>query len=327
MELTAEQFEDLVGAYALDACEPEEADAVERYVSEHREAAIEVERLREAAAGLGAAGALTPPPDLRARVLAQTAPRIEPATAIATLRAETERFDAFLGTLGRGELVVVTHNGLDAHELVGHIEAVDRAFVNAADKPDVYIGPEEVARITEVALPQIRRETFAQTHSRMRETRKQLVALGVRVRADCRVAGYSRDDALVLRAFETWTHHDDLRRALGKPTQAPAPAVLRAMAELAISSLPVAAAVRGVAAPGRTARLRLTGAGGGEWTIPCAAGEEPAPEPDVVITASVLDWCRVTADRIAPADLDCAADGDAQLAAALVGAASAFAGL
>jgi uncharacterized protein (TIGR03083 family) len=328
MELTAEQFEDLVGAYALDACEPEEADAVERYAAANRAAAIEVERLREAAAGLGAAGALAPPPGLRDRVLAQTAPRVEPASAVAALRAETERFDAFLSTLGRADLGVTTHNGLDAQELVGHIEAVDRAFVAAADDPSVaYIGPNEIASITEAALPRVHRESFAQTHERFRETRKKLVAVGVRVPAGRRVAGYSRDDTLLIRAFETWTHHDDLRRALGRTEQVPAPTVLRAMAELAMSSLPLAASARGVAAPGRSVRIRLVGPGGGDWTVPCAPGEAPATAPDAVITASVLDWCRRVGDRIAPDELQYSVDGDAQLAADLLGAASAFAAI
>jgi uncharacterized protein (TIGR03083 family) len=327
MDLTAEEFEDLVGAYALDACEPEEADAVERYAAAHRDAAIEVERLREAAAGLGAAGALVPPPGLRDRVLAFTSPRVEPASAVAALRAETERLDALLNTLGRNELRVLTHNGLDGHELVGHIEAVDRAFVAAAGNPASHIGPNEVQAITDAAMPQVHRESFAQTCARLRETRKNLIALGIRTPASRRIAGYSRDEALVIRAFETWTHHDDLRRALGKPVQVPAPAVMRAMADLATGLLPRAADVSGVAAPGRTARIRLTGPGGGDWTVACAPGEAPGPEPDVVITASVVDWCRVASDRLAPADLQYSVDGDAQLAADLVGAAGAFAGL
>ena len=33
MDLTPEEFDDLVGAYALDACEPDEVEAMERYVA------------------------------------------------------------------------------------------------------------------------------------------------------------------------------------------------------------------------------------------------------------------------------------------------------
>ena len=53
MDLTPEAFEDLIGAYALDACEPDEVAAIDAYVAAHPEAAAEVERLREAAAALG----------------------------------------------------------------------------------------------------------------------------------------------------------------------------------------------------------------------------------------------------------------------------------
>src|SRR5207342_505008 len=58
MDLTARHFEDLIGAYALDACEPDEVAALDAYVDSHPEIAAEVERLREAAAALGAAGAV-----------------------------------------------------------------------------------------------------------------------------------------------------------------------------------------------------------------------------------------------------------------------------
>ena len=41
MDLTADEFDDLVGAYALDACEPDEVEAMERYVAANRDAADE----------------------------------------------------------------------------------------------------------------------------------------------------------------------------------------------------------------------------------------------------------------------------------------------
>ena len=78
--------------------------------------------------------------------------------------------------------------------------------------------------------------------------------------------------------------------------------------------------------PGHTARLVLTGEGGGEWLVAMGGGE-PNAVPDVTVTAHVVDWCRRVGERIAPDALPCRIDGDHALAADLIQAASAFATL
>jgi uncharacterized protein (TIGR03083 family) len=328
MDLTPEAFEDLVGAYALDACEPDEVAAMERYVAAHREAADEVERLREVAAGVGAAGASRPPVALRERLLHTATDRVLPLAPDIALQRETDRFDSFLSTVEEGDLETPTENGLTVRELVQHVEAIDRAFVEAAADPaHAHIGPDEVEVITASDLAGRVGEPFAETVTRFRRTRGRLAGLREQLPADQRVAGYSRDDTLVIRAFETWTHHDDVRRALGRDAALPDAEVMRTMAELAMKSLPLALAVRGSARSGRTARLVLDGAGGGEWTIACAPGESPSPRADVVVRASVVDWCRRFADRIAPEEIVVSVEGDTELASDLVSAANAFAGL
>jgi hypothetical protein len=47
--------------------------------------------------------------------------------------------------------------------------------------------------------------------------------------------------------------------------------------------------------------------------------------PDVMITADVVDFCRLAARRIAPSDLDASIEGDHVLADLVLTAASAFA--
>src|SRR5205085_2623796 len=163
---------------------------MERYVARHRESAAEVERLREVAAGIGAAGASSPPGTLRERLLHAAEDRVSPLEADTALQRETDRFDACLDTLVE-------------HDLAGR------------------------------------------------------------------------------------THHDDLRRALARDAALPDAEVLRTMAELAMKALPLALAATDAARPGRTARIVLDGAGGGEWIVPCAPGESPSPNPDVVVRASV----------------------------------------
>src|SRR5262245_14665097 len=62
-------LDELLGAYALDAVEPDEAVAVEAYLERSPGAADEVARLRKAAAWIGATEALAPPPALHDTVL------------------------------------------------------------------------------------------------------------------------------------------------------------------------------------------------------------------------------------------------------------------
>jgi uncharacterized protein (TIGR03083 family) len=328
MDLTSDEFDDLVGAYALDACEPDEVEAMDRYIASDRAAATEVERLREVASGIGAAGAARPPVALLERLLHSAAERVSPLPADEALQRETDRFDAFLDSLADADLEAPTENGLTVRELVQHVEAVDRAFLAAADDPTVaYIGPDDVATITEADLPTRVDEPFAETVARFRRTRALLGGLRERLPADQRVAGYGRDHVLLVRVFETWTHHDDARRALGQEIELPDPEVMRTMAGLAMRSLPLALAVRGTTRPGHTARLVLEGPGGGEWSVPCAPGEMPSSHPDVVVRASVVEWCRRFADRMDADAVTVSVDGDTDLAQDLVQAANAFAGL
>jgi uncharacterized protein (TIGR03083 family) len=328
MDLTTKQFEDLIGAYALDACEPDEVASLDAYVDDHPEVANEVERLREAAAALGAAGALRPPVALRERLLNVAGERVVPVSPQEALQAETDRFDAFLDTLADADVDTVTYNGLSVRDLVAHVEAIDRAFVAEADRTTYkFIGATEVEEITARTLPEHADESFAATVTRFRRTRADLVGLADRVPDEKRLAGYRRDDTLVVRAFETWTHHDDICRALGREETLPTPAVMRAMAELSMRSMPLAMAWRGTSYPERTARVVLTGPGGGEWTIACGPGQPASGVADVVIRTSVVDWCRRFADRLESDAVPMEVDGDAELAGELVAAANAFAGL
>jgi hypothetical protein len=129
-----------------------------------------------------------------------------------------------------------------------------------------------------------------------------------------------------VRAFETWVHTDDLHRAAGVPGSPPEVRHLELMSALASRVLPLALAVAGRARDGKTARLVLTGDGGGDWLVPMGAGGGTA-EPDVTVTADVIDWCRLVGDRITPDQARVDVDGDEALGRDLVAAAPALATL
>jgi hypothetical protein len=134
------------------------------------------------------------------------------------------------------------------------------------------------------------------------------------------------DLVLLVSAFEIWTHTDDIRRALDRPLDVPSAAALRTMAEGSMTMVPSALAASGRTRPGRTAKIVLTGAGGGEWKLPMAPGAEVG-EPDVAITLPVVEWCRRFSERLNADDLDLTVQGDRRLAADLVAAAPVFARL
>ena len=330
MDVTRNEFEDLVGAYALDACEPDEAAAIDAFIAGDADAATEAERLRGAAAWLGAVGALDPPVALRDRLMAAMADRPDPLPPVDALRRETERFEALLDSLEPADLEVQTYNGLSVRDLVAHVAIVDEAFVAEAPGADStwsFIGADAVAQMTEAQLPGVADWSFERIVERWRAARRSLVGLDARLSPDTRVGGYSLNSVFVIRAFETWTHHHDIAAVLGR-SEAPAAApVLRTMAELAVRTLPLALAARGYDCAGRTARVVLTGPGGGDWTIACSVSETAATIPDVVLRVPLIEFCRRFADRVMVDEVPFEAEGDADLGRALVDAAPAFAGI
>jgi uncharacterized protein (TIGR03083 family) len=327
MDVTRSEFEDLVGAYALDACDPEEAAAMDVYVADHEEAAAEAERLRVVAAWLGAAGALHPPIGLRDQLLAAATEPVTALPPVDALRRESVRFEMLLDSLEDGDLTTITENGLSVRDLVTHVAIIDEAFVAAATESSVFIGADLVAELTTAQLPETADWSFVQIRDRVRSARAALVALDAQYPAETRVGGYSLGSVLVIRAFETWTHCHDIAVATGRPEPPAEPPVLRTMADLAVETLPLALAARGFSYPDRTARVVLTGPGGGDWTIACDGRGTPGPVPDVVLRAPVVEFCRRFADRLTVDEVPFDADGDVELGRALVDAAPAFAGL
>jgi hypothetical protein len=127
---------------------------------------------------------------------------------------------------------------------------------------------------------------------------------------------------LVARAFELWTHENDIRAATGLPPAVPDVATLRLMTQLAARLLPAAAARTGLR-EAVSVRLVLTGPGGGTWDL--AVGEEAADPAPLLIVADAVGFCRLVANRTTPDGLAPYITGDAGSAARVLAAASALA--
>jgi uncharacterized protein (TIGR03083 family) len=130
--------------------------------------------------------------------------------------------------------------------------------------------------------------------------------------------------ALVVRIFEVWTHIEDLCRTLRRePPQLDAPR-LHLMTRTAVAAIPLGMLLGKIEAGDDTARIVLTGRGGGVWNQPLQLGAE-AGEPSVTIVADALEFCRMAAQRISPDDLAAEVDGPMDLALTVLRGASVFA--
>jgi len=119
-------------------------------------------------------------------------------------------------------------------------------------------------------------------------------------------------NVFVTRAFEIWTHHDDIRRAAGFPLTEPASPDVRLMSALAVRSTPLGLALSGRDHPDRAVRVVLTGAGGGTWVV--GYGANPPAEPDTTFIVDAVEFCRMVAQRVTLDALEMDVDGDRSFA-------------
>ena len=129
---------------------------------------------------------------------------------------------------------------------------------------------------------------------------------------------------LVVRTFELWTHSDDIRQATDQPLNLLDDARLSLMVNELMRVLPLGLALSGCPQAGRTARLNLTGPGGGTFDVALAPDETPA-DPDVTLTAHAIDLCRLASNRLAHEDFDVLMEGDGLLLEPILAGATAFA--
>ncbi|MCH0557568.1 MULTISPECIES: zf-HC2 domain-containing protein [unclassified Streptomyces] len=135
-------------------------------------------------------------------------------------------------------------------------------------------------------------------------------------------------DAMLDRAFECWVHGEDIAEAVDYPYRPPAPRHLNLMIDLAARMLPGALAERrraGLSAPGRRAphlvpagapgrslRLEIEGAAGGEWLIPldspAAVGSAEFEVAHVALDG--VEFCRLAAGHVPPEDAAAGQAGD-----------------
>ncbi|MFB8176169.1 zf-HC2 domain-containing protein [Streptomyces sp. NPDC055966] len=136
-------------------------------------------------------------------------------------------------------------------------------------------------------------------------------------------------DAMLDRAFECWVHAEDIAEAVDYPYDPPAPRHLNKMIDLTARMLPAALAERrragrsapggtphlvAAGAPGRSLRLEIEGAAGGEWLIPldspAAVGSAEFEVAHVALDG--VEFCRLASGHIPPEEAAAGQDGDRQ---------------
>ncbi|WP_225834110.1 zf-HC2 domain-containing protein [Streptomyces sp. NK08204] len=148
-------------------------------------------------------------------------------------------------------------------------------------------------------------------------------------------------DAMLDRAFECWAHAEDIAEAVDYPYEPPAPRHLRKMIDLAVRMLPGTLAERrraGLSAPGRSPhlvaagtpgrslRLEIEGAAGGEWLIPLDSPAAVASAEFEVAHVALdgAEFCRLAAGHVSPQEAAAGQDGDREAIREVLAAAAAL---
>jgi uncharacterized protein (TIGR03083 family) len=139
------------------------------------------------------------------------------------------------------------------------------------------------------------------------------------------VAGEDWDTTELLRnrAFDSWMHEQDVRRAVTRPGNLDGPGAL-VTKEILLVALPVLVARRAGAVAGQSLRLESTGALAftGDVVIGAdrrgALSRVPVEDPTAVVRADWETWVRLLGGRMSPSDAVVEMDGDRGLAQRLV---------
>ena len=222
-----------------------------------------------------------------------------------TMRRQTSRLAGLLAGLEPVEWARETVRGLDVQGLIGHLIGVEVAFAATLQGDVGAADADHVESTNAMALRQLGRPTGQTLRDWTLAVERTLALLDQETdhARPVRFHGFelALDAFLLIRSFELWTHEEDVRRATGRPLLDPEPETLNRMTDLATMLLPAGITRVGGAPEEVTARLVLTGPGGGAWDVPMQGGRVARAtvgsrcEAHIVVDAAA--FCRVVANR------------------------------
>ena len=329
-----EMYEELAALLAVDALDADEqADAELRFGTFPA-------GLVDVAGSLAEVTQAAPPPSLKAETLARARSRRAPGPAAGgvapcTIAESFDRtiadFSELISGLNEREWLAHAHEDHGSvRELVAHLIGMERfcaAWLDPSAPPPVDPSIEHVAstRSTVAELADTPGPALAML---WHEAVLAVVAAARAADRDRRVTFHditaSVDGLLVMRTFELWAHGMDIAYATGRALPMLDDERMALLSRRLMGSIPNALGYRRTIAPGRTARIVLTGPAGGTYSV-ALDPREKAGTPDVTIVADAAALCRVAARRLRPSELDATVEGDQALADLVLAGVDAFA--
>ncbi len=328
------EMDDLLAAWALDALDPVERAAIDRLVASDPSVAETAYEMQRTVAALDANLRAAPPSSLGLRILHEAGSRpptlAEPSPAVDLLSHQVAALADLLDQLNPHDWRLTAHPyEWTVHGLVAHLAVIEQYTAAVlglgVDAPlgedHLHIGADRIARLLE-SPPDVTVEDWRLGAERIVEA----IRAGQGPTLDTVVSFHqwsiSVEGLLIVRAFETWTHADDIRRAAGRQLWTPEASDLRTMSAFSVSTLPFLLAD---VAPDalHNARVVLTGDGGGTFNLGDRAIDPEGSQ--FTLVTDVLDYCHRVAGRVEPEDLVFSVEGDLDLARQLLSVASAFA--
>ena len=297
------------------------------------------------------------PPGLRDRVLAASrqaraaghyVPEVAEVSPAEAFGRSADALHGLLCALREEDWREPVLRDLDVQGLVGHLIGVEYDMHRCLSGDRAVADADHVESTQPVAVRQAGRLP-AQTRAEWHHSTRRTLALVSACDPDATFAVHGMrlplGALLVARAFELWTHDNDIRIATGLPLSAPDAPTLRRMTDLAAALLPYGATRTGLRDP-LSVRLVLTGPGGGTWDVAVGPARQPdqrrlsrsgrrrlsdpaaagSPESACVrIVTDAVAFCRLVANRLGPDQLDLHITGDQDQAAGVLAAACALA--
>jgi hypothetical protein len=256
------------------------------------------------------------------------APLAGPGTIGALLAEVNDALDADLETLDASYWAVQVVWGMDVHGTVAHLAAEHRVAVDALGGRLADVSFVDLDEATERAVARTGAESPGETRARWRDAAQQLQRAVTARGASTPIRWLGRDvTALHVgldRAFSTWLHANDIRRASNRSSLDPSGEHLKLLCDYVIASLPQALQIAG-RHHDATVTVQLSGPGGGTWNVSLGSGGGSGETG--TLQASARELCLLLGDRIDPLDFACTVRGSVAGAAAardLVACAPAF---
>jgi uncharacterized protein (TIGR03083 family) len=282
-----------------------------------------------------------PPVELRSAMLGRAQRRrpagtwcgtLDPISSLEAFRRASAHLGAVLAMLGAHDWTLPARGAWTVKDVVAHLVGADE-YTGAV--LGLWASPVEDHRPThlQATAPAMARLAPAAPAAVAAEWRRGVDALVAQEAdlaprlgdvVDLYGAPLPIGDVLTVRAFEVWAHSEEIAVAVGLRLDAPEPERIALMSELAVRLLPFGLHMTHEHVPPGTARLVLTGAGGGSWDVPFRP-ELVSAAPDVVVVLDVVEFCRHAAHGHLHAERMDEVEGDRTLVPPLLTGAAAFA--